>query len=584
MERKNLAILSLLILVNASIIGNMIIALKIYSNLPSETKNILRIAYSESDHPAVLDPVDSLDDVSNDMIRHICDTLWRYDLTDPTFPLEMLLATSFSWNIDMNELIVSLREEVWFHDGSYFNSTAVKFTFDRILYFINWSGELRKRNTHTCNPAEFFFDMHRVSIINRTEIIDEYTVKFILNKPNIIFLSLLTYEACSILHPNSAKATEYLHLGEDILVGTGPFKNIHYIAGEELQFDGWKLYWGENIFWDRMLWEYYSDTTTANEAFLGGKADYLYNPLSSFIPAFQADVGIHLEDFSAVTPFMYWELKELDYRIINDSRIRKTIAYAYNYSYFIEEIRQGHAIKAEQLLPPGFPYHNTTFKGPYYNTTIARQAMMDVFPNITAAAGCTSEPFGANPANDAAWSALDLLVLEVYVYEGWSAGLYINEELAFYMNEELVNDMNKVGIIIEPDYWDWLIWPPPDMYARAEILYNWVTFDYLEPFNVLKSILHNKSNRVNYHFLNYDNIIQEWLKQYERTDPANTTRRAKLLYKIQQRAINELYLLVPLGFEKTYYVHHRSLGGVGYNIMGKLWLADSYYIPGIHTI
>jgi len=83
---------------------------------------------------------------------------------------------------------------------------------------------------------------------------------------------------------------------------------------------------------------------------------------------------------------------------------------------------------------------------------------------------------------------------------------------------------------------------------------------------------------------NNDYLLQKWLNQYEETNPINTTIRTELIYRIQQRTINELCVLIPLTFDKTFYVHHRSLGGLNYNIMGKLWLTDSYIIPNIPTI
>jgi ABC-type transport system substrate-binding protein len=435
---------------------------------------------------------------------------------------------------------------------------------------MNVSGTL-PRTSHVCDPFSLFLDMNKDPILNRTEIIDEYTVRFILNKPNGVFISLLSYEATSILHPKSTPATEYLYRLDDILVGTGPFEYVHLKSGEELKFKRFDLYWGLATFWDEIVWVFYRDTTTVNNAMLGGKIDYLESPLTSLIPEFQADEDIVVVEKNTSIVIRYWGFNN---RRINNTFVRKAMVYAYNYSYFIKEIRQGFAIKAEQLLPIGFPYYNSSLKATYYDTTIARQAMMTAFPFETAVAGCTDEPVGANLVNDAAWQDLDLLTYDVLEHEGWAAGIEMN--IAF------ANDMDQIGIetVPDPGYdpwdpWGWPWWDPD----RREIWYTGWKPDYLDPFNMLEPLLNNLSGANYLH--NNDYLIHKWLKQYEETNPVNITRRAELVYKIQQRAINELYLLLPICFYKICYVHHRSLGGISYNIQRNLWLTDSYFIPGI---
>ncbi|MFX0040733.1 MAG: ABC transporter substrate-binding protein [Promethearchaeota archaeon] len=572
MKKENLAILCLTSLLMTSCLGNIILGIRTYGTEPPVLKNILKIGKDYRSHPAVLDPVDSWDRISNNMIRHVCDTLWVYDLTDPDVPLIMRLATNYSWNTGLDELTLSLRSDVWFHDGAKFNATPVKFTFDRLTYFMNVSGTL-PRTSHVCDPFSLFLDTNKDPILNRTEIIDEYTVRFILNKPNGVFISLLSYEACSILSPKSTPTTDYLQFAEkDVLIGTGPFEYVHLKAGEELRFKRFDLYWGLATFWDEIVWEYYPDTTAVNNAMLGGEIDYLESPLTSLIPEFRADEDIVIVEMNTSTVITYWGFNN---RKINNTYVRKAMAYAYNYSYFIKEIRQGYAIKAEQLLPPGFPYHNSSLKAPYYDTTIARQAMMTAFPFETAVAGCTDEPVGANPVNDAAWEDLELLTYMILEHEGWITGIEMN--IAF------INDMDQIGIEIVPDPgydpWNPFPWIFPLNRDRFEIWYTGWGPDYLDPFNMFEPLLNNRSSS-NY-LQTQDLLIYNWLKQYEQTDPVNITGRTELVYKIQQRAINELYLLLPICFDKTFYVHHRSLGGVSYNIQRNLWLADSYFIPGI---
>jgi len=389
-----------------------------------------------------------------------------------------------------------------------------------------------------------------------------------LNKPYGVFIPLLSYEACSILHPNTTPATTYLELGADTLVGTGPFKYIHYKPGEELKVERWNLYRGPNTFWDEILWIFYPDPITADNAMLGKEIDYLGQCTPSVIPLFQADPDMAFINLNTSTSYLYWGINN---KKINNTNVRKAIAHAYNYSYFIDVVQLGYAIRAHQFLPPGFPYYNESFRAPYYNTTIARQAMIMAFPNKTS--GVTAQAYGEDAVNDQAWSDLTLVTYNVAEI----MGIPILQEMV----SVLAIDMDRIGITITPDpmniffYFDVLI----NDIDRIDMFYLGWGPDYIDPFNMIEPLLNNASSAN--HLQLKDQQILDWLVEYEETDPLDTAKRAELLWKIQHRAINVLYVELPLCYLKRYYVHHESLGNVCYNLLGKTWFRDTYFIPGI---
>jgi peptide/nickel transport system substrate-binding protein len=564
MEKKNLAIVILTIILLVSGTGNIILGIIGVSGKTPRAKNVLRAAGTD---PYVIDPVDSWDSASNIIISHICENLWDYDLYDPNFPLEMELATNFTWNSGLDELTVILREDVYFHDGSYFNANAVQFTFDRILYFINASGTLDPAS-HPAAPASLFYDISGNSILNKTVVNSEYNITFILNRPYGVFVPLLSYEACAILHPATTPATTYLELGVDKLVGTGPFKYIRYKPGEELKAERWSLYWGPNTFWDEILWIIHPNPITANYAMLGKEIDFLGGCIPSLIPLFQADPEMVFVNLNTSTSYSYWGLNN---KKINNTNIRKAIAYAYNYSYFIDVIMLGYVIRAHQFLPPGFPYYNESFRAPYYNTSIAREAMILAFPTETA--GVTAQAYGVDAGNDAAWSALSLVSYKVVEI--------IDYPVSNLMATALIIDLDRIGITIIPDlmtldeFYDVIL----NDIDRLNIWNAGWSPDYLDPFNMVEPLLNNMSaaNEIQVQ----DAQIMQWLKEYEETDPVNTDQREILLWKIQQRAINVLHVELPLVCRKSYYVHHQSLGNVCYNILRKTWFRDTYFVPGV---
>jgi ABC-type transport system substrate-binding protein len=582
MEKKNLAIIILAVVLAASGVGNVILGISAQFIQTPETKNVLKIGTTEGGSPAVLDPVDSWDSVSNDMIAHVCDTLWTYDLYSGDYNIIMTLATGYSWNSPDNDILtVDLRDDVYFHDGDKFDANDVKFTFDRILYFINKSGTL-PGTTHTADPASLFFDLEGNCFLNQTVVVNATRVQFELFSPNAIFVPLLAYRAWSILSDGgSTPEHEYLEFAaEDVLVGTGPFEYAQYIPGEELRFTRFDLYWSESTFWDEIVWVFYPDTTTAGNALLGGEVHRGTFPIS-MIATVDADPNLNFINLNTSFIYRYWGLNN---HKINNTLVRKAIAYAHNYTYYIDVIRLGYSIPATHFLPPGFPYYNESFTSPVYDTGIARQAMIDAAPamgwDVSALA---PDAVGVSVPNDNAWKAADLVTYKVLEHEGYTTGII--------QNEAFRRDLDNIGIVLESDVMDWPTYidtsthHPDDL----EIYYTGWGPDYIDPFNMIGPLLSNMST-ANHLQLN-DPSIQDWLKEYTETlpdaptaNPRFATRRAELLYKIQNRAINELYAELAVSYDQVMYGHHISLGNVCYNVKRDLWCRDSYLIPGVPTI
>jgi ABC-type transport system substrate-binding protein len=580
MEKKNLAIIILAVVLAASGVGNVILGIAAGAFQVPEDKNVLKIGTTEGGSPAVLDPVDSWDSVSNDLLTHVCDRLWDVDLYDPDFELEMTLATGYEW-VQPDVLEVYLREGVYFHDGDYFDADDVKFTFDRLIYFLNVSGTL-PTSTHVCDPASLFFDLEGNCLLNGTVVVNSTCVQFELYAPNAIFVPLLAYKAWSIVSDGgSISATEYLEFAdEDILIGTGPFKYNVIIPGEELRFTRYDLYWGPATFWDEIVWVFYPDTVTAGNALLGGEVHRGTFPIS-MIATVDADPDLIFTNLGTSFIYRYWGLNN---RKINNTNIRKAIAFAYNYTYFIEVVRLNYSIRATHMLPPGFPYYNESFTAPVWDTGIARQAMLDAAPAMGwTVTGLTADPVGDDPTNDANWLAADLVTYKILEHEGWTTGIE--------MNEAMRQDMDKIGITVESDVMNWPTYIDVSTHHedRLEIWYTGWGPDYIDPFNMVEPLLSNMSSAN--HIQLQDTQIMDWLKEYQQTlptvpavNPKYENRKAELLFFIQNRAVNVIYAQLPVSYDMVMYGHHKSLGNVCYNVKGDLWNRDDYLIPGVETI
>ena len=129
MEKKEIAIIVLIVALVGSGVGNIILVIIGSAELPpSRSDAYIR---STSSGPHTLEITDSWDSASNDVLEQVVETLFAWDLTDTDLPRINLLAESYFWE-NLTTLHIKLREGVLFHDNTSFNAFAAKWNLDRL--------------------------------------------------------------------------------------------------------------------------------------------------------------------------------------------------------------------------------------------------------------------------------------------------------------------------------------------------------------------------------------------------------------------------------------------------------------------
>lgn len=148
--------------------------------------------------------------------RHITgqiyETLVSCDASGNLFPG---LATSWEVSGDGLTVLMKLRNEVFFTDGTKFNADAVKFVMD-------WY------KSEALSP----FFKGEIAELDKTEVVDEYTVKFTMSSVSSSFLVALANYAGIMMSPEAIKK------GNDYLAtntcGTGPFILKEAVEGDHV--------------------------------------------------------------------------------------------------------------------------------------------------------------------------------------------------------------------------------------------------------------------------------------------------------------------------------------------------------------
>ena len=576
MEKKNLAIIILAVVLAASGVGNVILATMVGFIKPPPTFNVLKLARTAN--PVTMDPCDTWDSVSNDILDQVVEPLIAYNLSDPAFPLVGRLAESWVWD-DATHVTFTLRPNVFFHNGEILTGDAVIHTFERINFFGNSTGTLVAPH-HMAFPHSLYkfgdgtpiFD-HAASSVNPT---DNLEVTLALTAPFAPCEGLLAYAASSIVEAVGTPVNEMLELGSDLAIGTGPFKLVDYVPNSEVRFERWDRYWRDVAFWDELVYVYYRDGVTANNAMLAGDIDYLGQGIAALKEYFEASDDITVTgDGTAeyIDGAIYWYIA-FNSPYINETW-RKAIANGFNYTYLNQEIDEGTTVHANSLVPPGFPAHNTSVVGGYYDIPNARRRMQLMGFGTGWETGTQVGDVFTPGANEDDWK------LAAWVPE---TGNFTNNQFNFRHRQgshfmELViqrfeHDMDLIGIEINIQIltWDEFIEMGENHPERLHIYFVGWGPDYFETFNMIDPLV-NPASSSNFARIDNAEINTYLILAAGETD---TATRYGYYRKLQYLIMDKYAYHMGIQFDKLYHVHAATLKGVPYNTMRNLYWYPTY--------
>jgi len=536
--------------IRISIIVLILLTLSMLSYISTEvrgqTQDPVKLIYGTNYGPVNLDPHYAWESASFDVIDQVVETLYAYDLLDPELaPIPRLASDFGTWSIDGLNYTVPLRMGVTFHDGTPFNAAAVKWNFDRLVYFMNIDGPLF---------STLYLWPDGTPIINKVEIVDDYTVKFVLNKPFAPFEALLCFSGSGIMSPASTPPENYIDTATGDLVGTGPFVYDNYEVGVEFTMHAYENYWAGAPYIDELTFSIIPDSYMRNQALLDGIIDFLKTPDISRLQEFRDHPDITLVDAGQDATIRFLGMNN---RLINVS-FREAISYAINYTYMIDELLGGEVVRLKSPIPLGITYANWSFNVPILNLTRARQVMQ-------------SMGFGVdfNVYDDTDWVYQEETAPFATFNYTYNRGNTFREDMLVLLQDNL----GKIGITVVDDGTTWqeymyrLFDMPPYHRDMLELFWlGWVP-DYNDPSNIINSLF--SKNSVNNFAQVDDDLVQEWMGEALIT--INPAERKVLYDNIQQRLIEEVFPWAWGFVRRNYDAYSSKFTGFQSNPMDKVW-------------
>ena len=473
--------------------------------------------------PDTLDPLEVASEVDTYLVQTIADGLFRVNITADNSEIVYGLATHHEWSTDNLNLTCTLRSNINFHDGTPFNAAAVKWNFDRIYRLID----------QITYPDLWKF-LNGTFIINQTQIIDEYTVRFVLNAPYSAFESLLSCYSAHIVSPASTPADQFLDIFSDTIYGTGPFIFSRYEYNSNMSLIANPFYWGGKSKIDRLNIILIDEFDALIDAFISGRV----HATRSYAGFNETELNI-IRGHPSIT-FEKLKTPNLRWILFNNKKInvtmRKAISYAINYS-IIETLG---GIRTASPIPNTIRYHNTTgINIPYYNLSIARNTLINA--NWNGTLGLTAND-DISPSNEWELIADSSFPLATYNYTFLTNRPSDHPHNLFL--GILTENLKQIGIKINPlgitsaQYWAQI----EEIYGynrdMFDISYSYWLADFNDPSNFINILFSNKESKYNSGQVN-DTLTQLWMEQaLETTNPA---LRRNLYYQIQKHLIEDVY-------------------------------------------
>ncbi|MEM0006785.1 MAG: ABC transporter substrate-binding protein [Candidatus Bathyarchaeia archaeon] len=512
----------IVIIVVAAVLGYLLMQ-------PAKKESVLIMGTTDTVE-SCLDPARAYDYFGWEIIQALGAGLVEYRPGATGAAEDIVPALATSWSVSEDGLVwtFNLRQGVKFDDGTEFNATHVKYTFDRGIGI--------------ADPEGPFVGIGYSDIIENVTVVSKYVVKFYLKIPFSAFLSLLACQASYIVDPKYAPPDQVVEYKAGDArgshpMGLGPYRLTKWTrtAGrdEEMVLEANPNYWNASGGYpktQKIVIKFYSDSASLALAIDAGEIDIAFRQLSA-TDINNLKTKTHLKVWEGTGAFIQYLVLQEKYPPFDNPIIRQAVAAAINRTAIVNTVFLGQVQKLYSMIPIGMFGHRDAFLtlgDPNY--TLTRQLLA---------------PLGYNEENKLTFTLW---------YE--TSGHYPQSpELAQMLKASLeasgVISVNLQGV-------DWAAYRTKRINEEMEAyILGWYP-DYIDPDDYIYPFLHSSGGSWLHH--NYNNTHMDQLIEWAR---GNTTAsiREQLYEEIQELMVEDCPI-IPIYQGSAWAVTKTNIKGV----------------------
>ena len=301
------------------------------------------------------------------------------------------LATEWTTSADLETWTFTLREGVLFDDGTEFNASHVKYSFDR--------------NMGIASPDGPQLNMEYDAIIDNVEVVSKYVVKFNLKIPFGPFLGLMACQASYIVNPEYSGGWKTDWSVDDIVEYTagdarasntmdlGPYMLTNWtrVAGKdhEMRLEANPNYWNSGAGLPKtkkVIIKFYADATALRLAIEAGDIDVAFRHITaSDIEDLEDDPDLKVwEGIGAAIQYMIFQQDPLaGLPQLNETKIRRALAACLDRQEVVDTVFLGQYSPLYSMIPTGMMGRPAGEPGPFEvlgdaNYTYAQSLLADL--------------------------------------------------------------------------------------------------------------------------------------------------------------------------------------------------------------
>jgi peptide/nickel transport system substrate-binding protein len=299
-----------------------------------------------------------------------------------------------------------LKDGLKFSNGHDLTSSDVKFSLERNINIAdpNGSSVLLGSIIEPDSDPQVVAD-------GAIETPDDKTVVFHLNKPDTTFIKILSTATTSILDEELFPADALL--GDEEVVGSGPYKLSQYKPGEQAVLEENETYEGDRAPKTAQIFvSYFSDTAPLKQAIDSGQVDIAWRTLS---PTDLNDLEGN-DDVEVVkgegSEFRYW-VWQFANPVAQDKATRQAVAQIIDREAIAQDSYDGTVEPAYSIVPPGFGGQKDSFEEKYGagpDVEAAKKILADagIKTPVEITLGYTPTHYGPNAVDEATQLASQL--------------------------------------------------------------------------------------------------------------------------------------------------------------------------------
>ncbi|SDK40042.1 ABC transporter substrate-binding protein [Aliiruegeria lutimaris] len=454
------------------------------------------------------------------------------------------LAESWESSEDGLEYTFNLRKGVKFHSNDAFTPTRDFNADDVIFSFERQWKEENPYNQVSGGTWEYFGGMSMPDLLKEIVKVDDYTVKFVLNRPEAPMVANLAMDFASILSAEYGDAMLAAGTPEQLNqapVGTGPFKFVAYQKDAVIRYAANPDYWQEPSPLENLVFAITPDASVRYQKMKAGECHVMPYPNPADLEAMSTDEDINLLQQEGLNVgYLAYNAQVAPF---DNPKVRKALNMAIDKNAIIDVVFQGAGVVAKNPIPPTIWSYNDAVEDDPYDPEAAKAALE--------AEGVTD---------------LSMKIWAMPVQRPYNPN-------ARRMAELMQEDFSKIGVDVEVVSYEWgeYLSRSKELDRDGAILLGW-TGDNGDPDNFLAVLLGcdgvGKSNRAQWCNEEFDALIQKAKVTSDVAERTKLYEEAQVVFKREApwATIAHSTVFMPVRPEVEGYKVHPLGGHIFYGV------------------